>query len=399
MSDDPAARPVLRLLPGHDKRASSGYPWVYSNEVTMDAAAKALPPGGLVTLATAHGRPLGVATFNPHTLIAARLLHPEAQTRIDEQFFEARLAHALAWRQRLYEAPYYRLVHAEADGLPGLIIDRFGAVLVCQINTAGMARLEAELLAACTAMCQPRAVVLRNDSPARALEGLELEERVALGEVPGAIEIAENGVRFRIDPRGGQKTGWFYDQRDNRRFMMKLATGARVLDLYCFAGGFAVAAAVAGADQVLAIDRSQPALDLAASSADLNGVAGRCRFARADAFDELERLHGSGERFDMVIADPPAFAKSKKEVGPALRGYRKLARLSAALVKHPGFLFIASCSHNIEPDAFADAVRRGLQDAGRQGRILLSAGAAADHPVHPFLPESAYLKAQVLALD
>jgi 23S rRNA (cytosine1962-C5)-methyltransferase len=399
MSDDPAARPVLRLLPGHDKRAASGYPWIYSNEVTMDAAAKALPPGGLVTLATANGRSLGVATFNPHTLIAARLFYSEEQTRIDTNFLKERLEHALAWRTRLYEGPYYRLIHAEADGLPGLIIDRFGEVLVCQINTAGMARLEAELLAACTALCQPRAVVLRNDSPARTLEGLALEERMGLGEVPGPIEIAENGVRFRIDPRGGQKTGWFYDQRDNRRFMMKLAAGARVLDLYCFAGGFAVEAAVAGADQVLAIDRSQSALDLAASSAALNGVAVRCRFARGEAFEELERLQGGGERFDMVIADPPAFAKSKKDLGPALRGYRKLVRMAAALVKHPGFLFIASCSHNVEQDAFADAVRRGLQDAGRQGRILLSAGAAADHPVHPFLPESAYLKAEVLALD
>ena len=399
MSDDPKTRPIVTLQPGRHKRADSGHPWVYSNEIVMDAAAKALPPGTLVTLRKAGGEALGVATFNAHTLVSARLLDRDAKRRIDRDFFAARLESALALRRRLYAEPHYRLVHAEADGLPGIAADRFGDVLVAQINTAGMARLEEEWVAACDAVLAPRAIVLRNDSPARALEGLEPELRIAKGEIAGPIELVENGARFLADPREGQKTGWFFDQRDNRRFVAGLSTGARVLDLYCYAGGFAVAAAQAGADAVLALDRSEPALALAAAAAALNGVGQRCRFQRADAFGELSRLVAAGERFGVVIADPPAFVKSKKDLGPGLRGYRKLARLAAALVEPGGVLFIASCSHNVEPADFAEAVRRGLEDAERSGRILRSAGAAPDHPVHPWLPESAYLKAQALVLD
>jgi len=396
MSD---ARPTLRLLPGHDTRAASGHPWVYSNEIQMDAAAKALPPGSLVVLTTANGKMLGTASFNPHTLIAARFLSRDAARRIDRGFFAARLERALSLRHRLYAEPYYRLIHAEADGLPGVILDRFGDVLSCQINTAGIALLEEEFLAACRDVLAPRAIVLRNDTAARGLEGLAGEDRVAVGEVGPPIEIAENGARFAIDPLSGQKTGWFYDQRENRRLASRFASGGRVLDLYCFGGGFGILAALAGAEQVLAIDRSESALQLAARAAALNGVGERCRFAKGDAFEELERLSGQGERFDLVIADPPAFARSKKDLGPALRGYRKLARLAAALVAKGGTLLIASCSHQIETEAFAEAVRRGLQDAQRDGRIIATTGAAPDHPVHPFLPESAYLKAQLLTLD
>jgi 23S rRNA (cytosine1962-C5)-methyltransferase len=399
MSDDPKTRPTVALQPGRHKRAEAGHPWVYSNEIVMDAAAKALPPGTLVTLRKAGGEALGVATFNAHTLVSARLLDRDAKQRIDRDYFAARLESALTLRRRLYAEPHYRLVHAEADGLPGVATDRFGDVLVTQINTAGMARLEEEFVAACDAVLAPRAIVLRNDSPARALEGLEPELRIAKGEIDGPIELLENGARFLADPREGQKTGWFFDQRDNRRFVAGLSAGARVLDLYCYAGGFAVTAAQAGADAVLALDRSEPALALAAASAQLNGVGERCRFQRADAFGELARLVDAGERFDVVIADPPAFVKSKKDLGPGLRGYRKLARLAATLVERGGVLFIASCSHNVEPPDFAEAVRRGLEDAGRSGRILRSAGAAPDHPVHPWLPESAYLKAQALVLD
>lgn len=399
MADDPKARPEILLQPGRHRRAEAGHPWVYSNEVTMDAAAKALPPGTLVSLRSAGGDPLGVATFNPHTLVSARLLDRDVKRRIDADFFAERLERALALRRRLYAEPYYRLVHAEADALPGAVADRYGEVLVLQLNTAGMARLEAELLAACDAALAPAAIVLRNDSPARALEGLASELRLAKGEIAGAVELVENGVRGLADPREGQKTGWFFDQRDNRRFVAALCAGARVLDLYCYTGGFAVQAAMGGADAVLALDRSETALALAARAAELNGVGERCRFQRADAFGELSRLGAAGERFDVVIADPPAFVKSKKDLGPGLRGYRKLARLAASLVAPAGVLFLASCSHNVEPPDFAEAVRRGLEDAGRSGRILRSAGAAPDHPVHPWLPESAYLKAEVLVLD
>jgi 23S rRNA (cytosine1962-C5)-methyltransferase len=398
-ADDPKTRPVLALVPGRHKRAASGHPWVYSNEIAMDETARVLPAGALVTLKTAEGKNLGVATFNPHPLVSARILDREPARIIDEKFLAKRLRRALALRERLYREPYYRLVHADADGLPGLVIDRYGGVLACQLNTAGMARLEPALLAALDAVLAPEAVVFRNDSSARAVEGLGTEIRVARGVLPERVEVVENGARFRVDLAGGQKTGWFFDQRENRAFMARLAEGARVLDLYSFGGGFGIAAALAGANEVLAIDRSEASLALAAESAALNGVADRCRFQRDEVFAALEKLVEEKQRFDVVIADPPAFIKSKKDVASGLRGYRKLARLAAQATQPGGFLFIASCSHNAPLEEFADAVRRGVADAGRSGRILLTSGAAPDHPVHPFLPESAYLKAQVYALD
>ena len=392
-------RTTLALEPGRHKRAAGGHPWVYSNEIRMDAAAKALPPGSLVQLDAADGRALGVATFNPHTLVAARILDRDPGRAIDEAFFAERLERALALRQRLYDEPYYRLVHAEADGLPGLVADRFGDALVLQLNTAGMAKLAPVIVSAARAVLAPRAIVLRNDATARAAEGLAAEAQVAFGEIAGPVEVRENGVRFLADALGGQKTGWFYDQRDNRRFMARLARGCRVLDLYCYGGGFAVAAAAAGAADVLGLDRAEGALALAARAAELNGVAATCRFARGEIFAELEKRGAAGERFDVVIADPPAFVKSRKDLGAGLRGYRKLARLAVGVAAPRGMLFIASCSHNVSGEDFAEAVRRGLLDAERQGRILRSAGAAPDHPVHPALPESAYLKSLTLALD
>ncbi len=396
MSED---YPVVQCLAGRHKRARTGHPWVYSNEIRMDAAAKSLPAGGLVRLATAGGEALGMAMFNPHTLIAARFLVRDPAARIDIDFFTARLAAALALREFLYPGGYYRLVHAEADGLPGLVVDRFGDTLAVQANTAGMDRLWPEIAAALESVLQPRVIVRRDDSPARALEGLATQVVVAKGALAGPIELVENRARYLADVQSGQKTGWFYDQRENRAAVAHLAANARVLDVYAYGGGFALAAALAGAESVIAVDRSSPALALAERSAGLNGVAERCQFVRAEAFEEMARRAAAGERFGIVIADPPAFVKSKKDLGAGLRGYRKMTRLAATLVAPGGFLFVASCSHNVEPPIFAEEVRRGLADAERGGRILRASGAAPDHPVHPALPESAYLKAQLLQLD
>jgi len=398
-ADDPGSRPVVTLQPGRHRRAEGGHPWVYSNEIQMDAAAKALPPGSLVTLRRADERALGVATFNPHTLLAARLLDRDAVRPIGRRFLWRRLERALKLRERLYRTPYYRLAHAEADGLPGLIVDRFGDVLAVQSNTAGMELLQPVVVEVLTDLLCPAAIVLRNDSPARALEGLEQEVRVALGTVEGPVPVEENGVVFGADVLAGQKTGWFFDQRDNRGFVAGLAAGARVIDLYCYSGGFAVQAARAGAASVVGLDRSEGALALATAAAERNGVAASCEFRRAEVFAEAASLGSAGERFDVVIADPPAFARSKKDVPPALRGYRKLARLAAGLAAPGGFVFLASCSHNVGTAEFAEAARRGLADAGRIGRILRDAGAGPDHPIHPALPESAYLKSLTLALD
>jgi 23S rRNA (cytosine1962-C5)-methyltransferase len=398
-ADDPTIRPVVTLQPGGHRRGEGGHPWVYSNEIAMDAAAKGLPAGALVTLRRADERPFGVATFNPHTLIAARLRDRDAARAVNKRFFARRLERALRLRERLYDTPYYRLVHAEADGLPGLVVDRFGGVLVVQANTAGMDLLLPVVVEALRGLLSPVAIVLRNDSPARTLEGLPLETRTAFGRIDGPVSLAENGTAFLADVLAGQKTGWFYDQRDNRAFIAGLASGARVLDLYCYAGGFSVMAAHRGAAGVIGIDRSEPALALAAEAARQNGVADCCEFRRGEVFAEAAALAAKGERFDLVIADPPPFARSKRDVPAALRGYRKLARLAAQSAVPGGFLFLASCSYNVGAAEFAEAVRHGLTDAGRGGRILRSTGASPDHPVHPALPESAYLKALTVSLD
>ncbi len=394
-----AARPTVKLKGGEHRRVVSGHPWIFSNEVTMETRAKALAPGSLVTVAAYDGRALGTFMFNPHSLIAGRLLSRDPAVPIDRQFLAERLERARALRDRLFGQPFYRLVHAEADDLPGLVIDRYGDRLVVQVNTAGMELLLPELLAALDQVLRPAAVMLRNDSAARGLEGLESYDRWAKGGAEGPVELVENGVRFLADVGEGQKTGWFFDQRENRASVARLAGGARLLDLYCYTGGFALQAAAGGAAAVLGVDRSEAALALAERSAALNGVEARCRFERGEAFGTLEKFHGQGERFDIVVADPPAFVKSKKELNQAARGYRKLARLAAALVKPGGFLFIASCSHHMTVENFGEQVARGLGEAARSGRILRASGAGPDHPVHPFLPETAYLKALLLQID
>ncbi|MCX7353492.1 MAG: class I SAM-dependent rRNA methyltransferase [Alphaproteobacteria bacterium] len=385
MSQTP--RPTLRLLAGRHRRAFGGYPWIYSNEIAMDAAAKALPAGTVVAIQAADGRMVGAGTFNPHTLIAVRVLTSDPAVEIGAEFLAGRLRAALHWRERLFSAPFYRLIHAEADGLGGLILDRFGDTVVVQ--GAG----------AVGTVLAPRCVVLKCDPAARDTEGLESYVTVAKGALDGPIEGREGAIRFLADLAGGQKTGWFYDHRENRAAVAPLARGTRVLDAYCYAGGFALHAAVAGAREVVALDRSADALAIAERATALNGVAERCTFRRADVFEEMERMVAAGERFDVTIIDPPAFAKSRKDVPMALKGYRKLARLGAALTAPGGFLFIASCSHNVDEAHFGEEVRRGVEKSGRQARILRRSGAAPDHPVHPSLPESAYLKAELLALD
>jgi 23S rRNA (cytosine1962-C5)-methyltransferase len=392
-------RPVIRLLPGQQKRARHGHPWVYSNEIAMDAAAKSLSPGTLVRVESANGESLGVAFFNPHSLVAARILSSDPSCEVDAGFLAERLSRALALREALFAAPYYRLVHAEADGLPGLAIDRYGDVLACQVNAAGIERVTGPLTEAIERVLAPRVILFKNDSPVRALEGLSSEQHFAKGVLSEPVELVENDCRFLADLMGGQKTGWFYDQRDNRAFMAHLARGRSVLDIYTYSGGFAIQAARAGAREVLAIDGSDAALALARRAAELNGLAARCRFERGSAFETMERLAARAERFDVVICDPPAFVKSKRDLATGAKGYRKLARLAGQLASPGGFVFVASCSHNMERERFAEEVRRGLEQAGRTGRILRSAGAAPDHPVHPYLPESSYLKAQVLQLD
>jgi 23S rRNA (cytosine1962-C5)-methyltransferase len=365
----------------------------------MDAAAKQLAPGTIVRLEAGSGELLGLAMFNPRTLIAARVLARNPGAVIDRAFLAGKIAAALTLRERIYPGGYYRLIHAEADGLPGLIVDRYGDLCVIQANTAGMNRLLPDLIAALEAVVEPRTIVLRNDAGARQLEGLAEDVRLVKGSLDGLTEVYEYGAPYYADLREGQKTGWFYDQRDNRALVARMAPGARVLDGYAYIGGFGISCARAGAREVTILDRSALSLDLAAQSARRNGVDNVCRFTKADVFTELERLGAAGERFDIVIVDPPAFVKSKKDLQAGVRGYRKLARLAAPLVDPGGLLFIASCSHNVDRPTFNEQVARGIDDADRPARILYEGGAGLDHPVHPALPETAYLKASLLQLD
>jgi len=399
VTDDLATRPVVTLAPGRHKRAATGHPWIYSNEIVLDAAAKALPPGSLVTVISSEGRRLGVGSFNPHPLVSVRLFDRDPGRAINAEFFVARLRRALEIRDRLFDQPFYRLVHAEADGLPGLIIDRYDTALVCQLNSAGMDRLQPELLTALHTLLKPATIVLRNDSPARQVEGLEASVTVAEGTLSGPLHIRENGALFLADLSEGQKTGWFFDQRPNRAVVANMARGLKVLDAYSFTGGFGVLAALQGAASVTLLDRSAPALALAQQAAALNGVADRITCRTGEVFETLEQLAADKERFDLVVLDPPAFVKSRKDLGAGSRGYRKLARLGGGVTARRGYMLAASCSHNMPLEDFAEAVRQGLNDAGRTGRILYTGFAGPDHPVHPSLPESAYLKALLRAGD
>ena len=390
-------RPLIRLNPGQERRLKAGHPWAFSNEIRMSPDLRSLEKGLPVRLESAEGWRLGTFMFNPHSLIAARLLDRDPAAVIDAAWVRRRLDDAIALRARLKLGPFHRLIHAEADRLPGLIVDRYDDVAVIQANTAGMDRLLPEITSGLVDALGLRAVVARNDGPFRAHESLPQEVALLHG-TDAAVLVEEGGIRFPIDPMSGQKTGWFFDQRPNRDRVATLAKGARVLDVFCHVGAFGLRCAAAGASEVTLVDSSAPALAHAMEGAALNGFADRVTTRRGDAFDVMTELAAEGARFDIVVVDPPAFAKSKKDHDAGLRAYGRLARLAAPLVAPGGFLFAASCSHHAPLIDFAAVIAEGITRARREGRILLTAGAGPDHPVHPMLPESAYLKGQLIQL-
>lgn len=398
MTED-RTRPVVRLRPKAEARAiRHGFPWVYADELVTDRRTQAIAPGTIATLEDAERRPLATVTVNPKSKIIARVLDRDAGAEIDRAWIAAKVARALELRARLFDAPFYRLVHAEADGLPGVIIDRFGDVAVVQPNAAWSEAMIGDFVAVLQGI--GIATVVKNGSGrARGLEGLAEETEILAGAVSGPIPVPMNGAVYMADVLGGQKTGLFYDQRPNHAFAARLAQGARVLDVFSHVGGFALACLAGGAERALAVDASAPALDLARQGAQAMGAADRIDTRQGDAFATLEALAEEGARFDLVICDPPAFAPNKQALEAGLRAYEKIARLAAPLVAPGGYVGLCSCSHAADLVQFRAASARGLGRGGRRSQLLHTGYAGPDHPMLPQLAESAYLKSLFFRLD
>ena len=390
-----ADMPTLRLKPKANARAiRHGAPWVYDNELVLDRRARAMAPGTIAVLEDGERQPLALVAVNPQSKITARVLERDLSARIDQAWFAQRIQKALDLRARLYPQPYYRLIHAEADGLPGVVIDRFGDTCVVQPNAAWADVLLAPLVQALVAVTGVRTVLKNATGRARALEGLDEQSQVLCGQAPSApLPVPMNGATYMADVMGGQKTGLFFDQRPNHAFAASLAQGARVLDVFSHVGGFGLAALANGAQSALAVDGSVPALALACQGAEASGVAGRFATRQGDAFDTLAALADEGAQFDLVICDPPAFAPSKQALEAGLRAYERIARLAAPLVAEGGYLGLCSCSHAADLAKFRSASSRGIGRAGRTGQIIYTGFAGPDHPLMPQLAESGYLKA------
>lgn len=400
METSPATRPTVRLKPKVDPRPlRRGAPWVWAADLVTDRRTRALTPGSLAVLEDAERQPLGLVAVNPGSKIIARMLDADAGAEVGKEWFAARLRRALAHRERLFAEPWYRLVHAEADGLPGVVIDRFGDTAVVQPNAAWAEAHVDDLAAALAEVAGVQRIIRNGTGRARALEGLPEETSLLRGEAPEApLPVPMNGATYMADLMGGQKTGLFYDQRPNHAFAAGLAKGQKMLDVFSHVGGFALAALANGAESALAVDGSAPALELAEEGARLSDVAERFETRKSDAFEALETLGQEGARFGLVVCDPPAFAPNKQALDAGLRAYEKVAKLSAPLVEEGGYLVLCSCSHAADLAKFRTACLRGIGRAGRAGQIVHQGFAGPDHPLHPHLAESGYLKALVFRL-
>ena len=392
--------PTVRLRPKADARAMRhGFPWVYADELVTDRRTKALQAGTIARLEDADRRPLGTVTVNPNSKIFARMLDRDPEASIDRRWIADRVARALALRERLYAAPFYRLVHAEADGLPGVVVDRFGDTAVIQPNAAWAEIMIGDFVAALSDVAGVSTVLKNGTGRARALEGLPEETVILSGAIDGPVPVPMNGATYMADLISGQKTGLFFDQRDNHAFAARLAKGTSVLDVFSHVGGFSLAALASGAKHALAVDGSAAALELAEKGAATGGMAERFETRKGDAFSVMEALATEGLQFDLVICDPPAFAPSKSALAAGLRAYERVARLAAPLVSPGGYLGLCSCSHAVDLTQFRNASARGIGRGGRRSQLLHTGFAGPDHPQLPQLAESGYLKALFFRLD
>ncbi len=391
-ADAGSALPTLVLKPREERRLQAGHLWIFSNEVDVDATPlTAFEPGAHVAVQSSSGRFLGYAYVNPRTLICARLLGRDPDYPPGKSLLVHRLKVAQALRKRISDSPYHRLVFGEGDFLPGLVVDRYGDVLVAQLGTAGMEAMKSGIQEALVKVVAPKALLWKNDSPVRELEGLPRYVETAFGEIPETVEIPEGGVGFRVPLAAGQKTGWYFDQTANRALFAGHARGARVLDVFSYAGAFGLQAARAGAQSVTCVDASGPALAAAAATAAANGL--EAERLEGDAFDTLEALHAERRRFDAVVVDPPAFIKRKKDHPKGLAAYRRINQLAMQLLDRDALLMSCSCSYHLAPGELVDAVQRAARHLGRFAQLIVVGGQSPDHPVHPAIDESRYLRA------
>lgn len=392
---DTSQLPALRLKRGEDRRLSAGHLWVFSNEVdTHRTALTALAPGSHVRIVSDRDKFLGYAYVNPHALICARILSRDAGHAPSKSLLVHRLQVAQALRRSLYDKPYYRCVFGESDGLPGLVLDRFGDIIVGQISTLGMEFMRAEIEAAINKVFAPAALVWKNDSSARDLEGLPHYTQTAFGEASDTMVVEEGGVTFQAPLGTGQKTGWFFDQAANRLALRKYVGAARVLDVFSYVGAWGLGALRAGATEATCVDSSSAALALLEASATQNGL--KPSIIRGDAFEVLESLQQQGRRFDVVVVDPPAFIKRKKDIPKGEAAYKRLNQLAMRLLERDGILVSCSCSYHLSTQALFEAIQRAARHLNRFAQIVEIGGQSPDHPIHPAIPETRYLKAVVV---
>jgi 23S rRNA (cytosine1962-C5)-methyltransferase len=392
MSDE-IAYPALYLKRGEDARLRGGHLWVFSNEVDVKRSPLTrFEPGEACVIVDAHDKPLGIGYVNPNSLICARLVNRNLDHALDRSLIVHRLKVALSLRERLYGEPYYRLVFGESDALPGLTVDRFGEVIVAQATTAGMERLKDDVTAAIAKVIKPAALVWKNDAAIRALEHLPEYSDAGMQVLPVSLVVREGGLEFEIDPVGGQKTGWFYDQRANRDLLAPYVRGARVLDMFSYLGAWGLRAAAAGAKQVICVDASASAVDAITRNAQRNGLADRVTAVRADAFEYLKAQRAAREHFDVVILDPPAFVKRKKDFAEGRIAYRRINEMAMQILARDGILITCSCSYHMPRAALLEAVQQAARHLDRNMQVLAQLQQAPDHPVHPAIPETDYLK-------
>lgn len=387
---------VVKLKKGAERRLLQGHLWVFSNEIDVEATPlRNFESGQIVSVQSRNGKPMGMGYINPATLISVRLLsgpHSRLAGLETADLLRTRLGNALQLRQQFYAEPWYRLVHAEGDLLPGLVIDRFDNVLIAQITTAGIEQYSDVIAEHLAELTGAGVIHFDNRSRLRELENLGTEDQTAVGQLPEMMLVRENGCEFQIPGSGGQKTGWFYDHRENRAKVARLCKGKRVLDVFSYVGGWSVAAAVAGASEVTAVDSSQPALDHLQSNAEINKVAEKFEIVCSDAIEALKKLSAKSEQYDVVIIDPPAFIKRKKDFKKGVQHYELLNRLAAKLVKPGGLLATASCSQAMPLTDLTAAVRRAASKSGNEMHILHSLTQGPDHPWIAGVPETQYLK-------